>query len=70
MPGRRRGRLEDITAYEFKLRLKETYGSYYMYVSDEEDEHGNNVINGVYVLKSYLGEAPPEGLVVSFQRLR
>ncbi len=67
---RRIERLEDITAHTFRLWLKQSFGSYEMYVSEEENESGYNVINGVYILKSYLPKHPPERLTMSFEKVR
>ena len=67
---RRIERLENITAHKFRLWLKESYGSYEMYVSEEETESGYNVINGVYILKSYLPKHPPEYLVMNFEKVQ
>ena len=66
---RRIDRLEDITAHTFRLWLKESYGSYHMYVSEEETESGYNVINGVYILKSYLPKHAPEHLNLALGRV-
>ena len=66
---RRIDRLEDITAHTFRLYLKQSFGSYEMYVSEEEDEHGYSVINGVYILKSYLPKHAPKHLNLDFGRV-
>ena len=65
---RRRDRLENLTAHGFRILLEVEYGGYYKYESEEEDEYGHKVINGVYILKSYLPKRPPKYLAVSFER--
>ncbi len=40
-----------------------------MYVSEEETESGYNVINGVYVLKSYLPKHAPKHLNLDLSRV-
>ncbi len=63
---RRIDRLEDITAHTFRLSLEMEYGSYCKYESEEEDEYGYKVINGVYILRSYLPKRPPKHLTLDF----
>ena len=59
----------EITWGTHKLSLKESYGSYHMYVSEAADRSGQGLINGVYILKSQLSDPPRRFLKLNLEEV-